>query len=236
MTRIGSMAAALAALGGVATAAEITLAAGAGYRRPIAELAAAFEATGGDKVLQVFGNMGQVLAQARESGRIALVCGDRVVLDKAEGVRFVDYAPLGPGRLVVAWRKGLSLGAPEEIAGEAFARIGIPDQKSAIYGRAGREFLDRAGLAAAVQAKLVPVATVPQVTSYLVSGEVDAGFVNATDAIGAADGIGGHLAVDPALYDPIEIACGVIDAQAAAPFAAFLASDVAHAILARHGL
>ncbi|NEW87105.1 molybdate ABC transporter substrate-binding protein [Rhodopseudomonas sp. WA056] len=221
-----------------AAADETTLAAGAGYRRPIAELAAAYEKQSGDKLLQVYGHMGQVLAQARESTQIALVCGDKAVLGKAGDLGFAQIAPLGLGRLVIAYRKGLALAKPEDVSAPEFKRIGIPDQASAVYGKAGRQFLERSGLAATIDARLVPVATVPQVTSYVASGEVDAGFINATEAIGAAGNIGGYVAVDSKLYDPAEIVCGVRApaAKAAESFVQFLGTEQARAILQRYGL
>jgi molybdate transport system substrate-binding protein len=237
-SRLTLIAAAFGSLAGTAWADEITLAAGAGYRRPIAELAAAYEKQSGDKVLQIYGHMGQVLAQARESNQIGMVCGDRVVLERAKDVTFGAVARIGVGKLVVAYRKGIMLAKPEDVAGPEFKRIGIPDQANAIYGKAGRQFLERSGLAAAIDPRLVAVATVPQVTSYVVSGEVDAGFINVTDAIGAGDGIGGYVAVDATLYDGIEIACGV-SAPAAKPaeaFAKFLDTKQARAILQRYGL
>lgn len=237
-SRFTLIAAAFVSLAGTAGADEITLAAGAGYRRPIAELAAAFEKQSGDKVLQIYGHMGQVLAQVRESGQIGVVCGDRVVLDRAKDLNFGAIARIGVGKLVVAYRKGLTLAKPEDVVGSEFKRIGIPDQANAIYGKAGRQFLERSGLAAAIDPRLVAVATVPQVTSYVVSGEVDAGFINVTDAIGAGEGIGGYIAVDAKLYDGIEIACGV-RAPAAKPvedFAKFLDTEQARAILQHYGL
>lgn len=219
---------------------EITLAAGAGFRRPIAELATAFEKASGHKILQVYGHMGQVLAQARESGRVSLVCGDSAVLVGAPGITFSATAPLGLGKLVVAYRKGLTLAKPEDITRDEVKRIAIPDQANAIYGKAGRQFLERAQLGARIDPKLITVATVPQVTSYVASGEVDAGFVNATDAIGMGNGIGGYVEVPSTLYDPVAVICGIIDTptRSAAPetFAAFLATEPARAILTRYGL
>ncbi len=236
--RSAVMGVALVSFAAPAFADETTLAAGAGYRRPIAELAAAYEKQSGDKLLQVYGHMGQVLAQARESTQIALVCGDKAVLEKAKDLGFAQIAPLGLGRLVIAYRKGLTLAKPEDLAAPEFKRIGIPDQASAVYGKAGRQFLERSGLAATIDARLVPVATVPQVTSYVASGEVDAGFINATDAIGAAGNIGGYVAVDSKLYDPAEIVCGVRApaAKAAEGFVQFLGTEQARTILQRYGL
>lgn len=222
-----------------ASAEEITVAAGAGFRRPIAEVAAAYEKASGNKVLQTYGHLGQVLAQARESGQIAVVCGDEAVLKPAKNLAFNRFAPLGYGKLVIAYRKGLKLDKPEDITSETFKRIGIPDQTSAVYGKAGRQFIERAKLAN-VDAKLVMVATVPQVTSYVVSGEVDAGFINATDAMGVGSNIGGFVEVPASFYDPAAIVCGVLEARkasaAANGFADFLTGGEARAILTRHGL
>lgn len=214
---------------------DLVIGAGAGYRRPMAEAIAAYEAQSGKSVGEVYGNMGQVLGQARESGKMAMVCGDKAVLAKAEGLAFTRFLPMGTGKLVVAFRKGISLADAAELAGDSIAKVGIPDEKSAIYGKAGRQFLDHAGLAAKVDPKLVTVATVPQVTAYLSTGDVDAGFLNITDAIGAKGDLGGWVAVDPGLYAPIEISCGVLDAWAEG-FAAFLATPPAQEILHRYGL
>lgn len=223
-----------------ASAEEITVAAGAGFRRPIAEVATAYEKASGNKVLQIYGHLGQVIAQARESGQISVVCGDQAVLKNAKDVTFNRFAPMGLGKLVIAYRKGISLGKPEDIVGDAFKRIGIPDQANAIYGKAGRQFIERAKIATSIDARLVAVATVPQVTSYVVSGEIDAGFINATDAIGAGATIGGFVEVAPSFYDPVEVGCGILEAKksssAADGFTRFLATGEARAILTRYGL
>lgn len=219
---------------------EATLAAPAGFRKPLTEIAAAYEAESGNKILQVYGHVGQVAAQAKESDQITIVCGDKTVFHHAEGLHFQRTLKLGLGKLVLVFRKDMSFAKAEDVAREDVKRIGIPDQTAAIYGKAGRQFLERAHLAQAVDPKLVPVAMVPQVTSYVASGEIDAGFVNATDAIAAGDTIGGFVEVDASLYDPVEISCGIRAAEKPSPategFAKFLESDQARAILTRYGL
>lgn len=223
-----------------AQAEELTIAAGAGYRRPIAEIAAAFESKSGHKVLQTYGHMGQVIAQSREAGRIAVVCGDRVVLEAAPGLVFHRMHPLGTGRLVVAWRKGLQLGSPEAIVAPEFKRIALADQVNAVFGKAARQYLDRAGLYGAIESRIMSVPTVPQVTTYLASGEVDVGYINATDAIGAAQHLGGYVEIAQNFYDRIEIACGVLGSAAGSAavssFAEYLASQPAQDVLRRYGL
>lgn len=222
-----------------AAADEMTLTAGAGFRRPIAEIAAAYEKQSGHKVLQIYGHLGQALAQARESDSVSMVCGDRAVLEQAKDIKFERMVRLGFGKLVVAYRKGLSLVNPDDLVQPEFKRIGIPNQANAIYGKAGNQFLQRRKLEAAIGPKLVVVATVPQVTSYVVSGDVDAGFVNATDAIGALDNIGGFVEVGAELYDPVEVVCGVVankPGKVADGFAQFLGTEQARKILLRYGL
>ncbi|MDH7799366.1 MULTISPECIES: molybdate ABC transporter substrate-binding protein [unclassified Beijerinckia] len=226
----------------LASADETTLAAGAGFRRPLADIATAYQAQSGHKILQTYGHLGQVIAQARESGQISILCGDAVVLQSAKGIAFARMARLGLGKLVVAYRKGVTLTKPEDLATASFARLGIPDQANAIYGKAGRQFLERAQLDKAIDPKLIAVATVPQVTSYVANGEIDAGFVNATDAIGAGDTIGGFIEVPDKFYDPVEVSCGVLAAAPAASttatqgFIAFLETEPARKILQRYGL
>lgn len=242
MTRHAFLALAAASsmlLPGFVVADEITLAAGSGFRRPVTELINEFSAQSGHRILQVYGHPGQIAAQARESQEIAVLCGDKAVLEKAPGMVFKNWVPLGRGKLVVAYRQGLALKDAKDLAGADFKRVGIPDQVNAIYGRAGRQFLDRAGLASAIDSRLVAVASVPQVTSYVAQGEVDAGFVNATDAIGAGDKIGGYVEVDQGLYDPVDVACGVREgasSPATEAFGVYLGTSGARAILDRYGL
>ncbi|KAB2922632.1 MAG: molybdate ABC transporter substrate-binding protein, partial [Dechloromonas sp.] len=150
------------------------------------------------------------------------------------------YLPLGSGRLVVAWPSGGQLGAPLGLADPRFARIAQPNPKAAIYGIAATEFLERSGLKDKIGNRLQVVATVPQVSAYLISGEVDAGFINLTEALGIQGKIGGYLEIDPALYSPIRIVGGVLRPQAGEPAAKALASFIetpeAQAILRKHGL
>ena len=224
-----------------ASAAEsLTIAAGAGYKRPVSELAAAFERRSGIRIEPFFGHMGQVLAQARQSDRVALVFGDQAFLENAGQPAFVRYLPAGRGRLVLAWPADRTLSGAEGLVDPAFARIALPDQRQAVYGKAAGQFLARSGLAQRLEGRLLMVANVPQVSAYLVSGEVDAGFINLTDALGVRERIGGFVEIDPALYDEVRIVAGVVEGRESLPgveaLAEYLASPEAQAILTRHGL
>lgn len=218
----------------------LMVAAGAGYKRPVAELAGAFERKSGRRVEQFYGNMGQVLAQARQGGRVAVVFGDLAFLEKSTEVAFAGFLPVGEGRLVLAWPKGRELREAAEVADKRFSRIAVADVQHAVYGKAALEYLDSSGLRTAVADRLVMVATVPQVSSYLVTGEVDAGFLNLTEALAIRERIGGYLEIDRKLHSPIRIVGGLVkefeaDAGTKA-LVAFLGSAEAKAILEKHGL
>ncbi|OLN25299.1 Molybdenum ABC transporter, periplasmic molybdenum-binding protein ModA [Desulfovibrio sp. DV] len=222
-----------------ALAEPLTIAAGAGYKKPVTELAKAFETASGMKTELIFGNMGQVATQAKSSGAVDVIVGEKGFLESM-GLPIDSLSPLGRGVLVVAWPKGNGLAAPADIAKPSVARLAMPDPAKAIYGKAASQYLEKSGLDKVVAGKLLVVATVPQVTAYLQSGEVDAGFVNRTDVLDAGASIGGFLEIDPSQYAPIEIVAvslgGAKNTAGAKAFAAFLTSPEARGIIGRHGL
>jgi molybdenum ABC transporter, periplasmic molybdate-binding protein len=223
----------------LAQAEPLIVAAGAGYKKLVTDLAGAYEKKSGQKVELVFGNMGQVIAQAKGSGKIQVIIGEKGFLQQS-GLGLASFHDLGHGALVVAWPKGKTLTRFEDVAGPSVKRLAMPDPKKAIYGLAGTEALAKAGLTAKVQDRLLVVATVPQVTAYLVLGEVDAGLTNLTDVMDLGGKIGGYFKVDEHLYSPIVIGAGVLaNAQnhaAVSGFTSFLASPQAREIVRGHGL
>lgn len=224
---------------GSALAAEpMLVAAGAGYRKPLLELFERFQAETGEKVEGVFGNMQQVETQLKQNDRILLAVGDRAALEPM-GL-FARYRPLGKGRLTLIAAAGKRPASLKELADAKVRKIGIPNRKAAIFGRAADTCLSRLGLADAVATKLVEVATVPQVATYVATGELDAGFVNLTEALAQKDKIGGWIEAPAECYDPIEISIGELKGRELPPagrrFLDFLASPQARQILERHGL
>jgi len=221
-----------------AQAEPLTVASGAGFKKLVTELAAAFEAKTGNKVQLIFGNMGQVVAQAKSSGKVHMVIGEESFFKKA-GLGLDSFTELGRGVLVLAWPKGAQLTSLADLAKPGVQRVAMPDPARAIYGVAGQEALSRAGLTEKVSGKLLVVATVPQVTTYVVTGEVDAGLTSLTDVMGLGEKIGGYLKVDQGLYAPISIGAGVVSGsrnQDAAAFVAFLGSPQGRELTKMHGL
>ena len=229
----------------------LTIASGAGYKKMVEELCAAFTAETGIEPQKIYGNMGQITAQAEQSGMVDLLIGDKTYLDGTD-LAFAEETLIGQGRLMLAVADGVEVEGLAEaeilnadnaaalLGDPAITRIAHPDSKKAIYGRAATQFLTNLGLIETLADKLLEVGTVPQVSAYAVSGEVDFGFINLTDALAIEDEVARIIPVEESLYEPILIVAKTLadapDTEAVAAFRAFLASEAAREIAKRHGL
>ncbi|SDZ94094.1 molybdate transport system substrate-binding protein [Desulfuromusa kysingii] len=221
-----------------AQADEIIVASGAGFRKMVVDIADTCQKDFDVKMNMSFGNLGQVIAQIKTTGLVQAVIGDPRFLTKA-GTEIAESHRIGEGKLVLIWRKGLDIKSLDEITSDKVARLAIPNMQKAIYGRAGAEYMTSKGITEKVQDKLQVVATVPQVTSYVVTGEVDAGFSNLTDTLGSLDKIGGYILIDEG-YSKIDIITGIIKgyetSAAVAKYRECINSEQTKAIAKKHGL
>lgn len=127
-----------------------------------------------------------------------------------------------------------------DIAGLANAPVqrialGNPDYVPA--GRYGKTALDNAGLWDRLADRIIPTQNVRQALDYVVRGEVDAGFVYATDARLMAERL--TVLVEIPLEKPISYPVAIVEDSANAAeaerFIAYLLSAEGQAILASHG-
>ncbi|QDQ88925.1 molybdate ABC transporter substrate-binding protein [Alcaligenaceae bacterium SJ-26] len=222
----------------VQAADALHIAAGAGYRKPLMALIEDFSQSSPVKVEASFGHMKQIETQARQSADVALLLGDRAFL---EPMGLADrYVLLGEGRLALVWRAPHMLREITDLQQQEIARIALPDTKRAVYGAAATQCLAYWKLDQVLADRLIEADTVPQVGTYVALGEVDAGFVNLTEALALQDRIGGYALIDPACHTPIEISIGVrpehAEDPAVAAWLAYLQSAPAQAILTTYGL
>lgn len=223
----------------IALASDVVVASGAGYRRVLGALKTAYTAETGRTLDTVFGNMGRVAALAQQSGHVDVIIGAEAFL-KDMGLTFSATRELGRGQLVLAFPRGVTDTGVEALDDPVAQRIAIPDGNKAIFGKAALEFLISSKRFPAIADRLVEVATVPQVFSYLVTGEVDMGFMNLAHALNVADKLGGYVVVNQNGYRPVPILAGVPEdcphPEDAADFIRFLGTPGARAILVRNGL
>lgn len=212
------------------------IAAGAGYKKPVMEVVALFEKSGGI-VEPIFGNMRQVSSQAQHAD-VALVIGDQRFLEKKSGLKFERFVPVGVGKLVAATPQGKELKSYESLT--SLKRIAMPEPGKAIYGTAAKEFLEKSALAGPLKEKLIVVATVPQVSAYLLQNEVDAGLLNLTDALAHQKSLGSIIEIPQTLYSPIHIVAGILSpcsqTSSCESFLKLLESDASKTIMERYGL
>jgi len=230
--------------------AALLVMAGAGYKRPVEALCAAFSRESGVPVERSYANLPQLFAQIRASGRVDVLIGDAALIDAAPDLDLPQHIPLGHGRLVVAWRRKL-LGrySPEPITDPVrdlphMQSIAMT-QPQTIYGHAAEQWLRANGLWSTLQDRLKMVQTLPQVSAYLTSGQIDAGFLNLTEALAVKGQLGGFVELQPGAgsYTPIGVIAALPAAQAhpetaaaRAAFAQFLQSPAARGLLDAAGL
>ncbi len=221
--------------------AAVTVTTGAGYVKMVEALAKAYESDTKAEIHTAFGgNIGQMLAQIESGSGVNVVISDKTSLRKfAKNLAETPAADLGTTPLILIWRKGIALNAPEDIATDAVKSVAYPDPKAAVYGRAAKEYLDSTGLSEKIAAKTNAVSTVPQVFSYVSTGEMDAGFVNLLAAGQGKDKIGGMMTVEKG-FAPIEMTAvpvkGREDDADVKSFLDFLSSDKATPILEKFGV
>ncbi|RXJ58097.1 molybdate ABC transporter substrate-binding protein [Candidatus Marinarcus aquaticus] len=216
---------------------NLKIAAGAGYKKVVLKVIEAYEKKG-PSIDGFFGNMRQVSAQAKQSD-IALIIGDKNFLLNKSGLDIIKQYKVGEGRVVIVYPKDAqAITNTQSLLDENIEKIAMPQPKKAIYGIAGEAFLKNEKIYEQVKEKLYIVATVPQVMTYVIANEVDAGIVNLTSALENRDKIGGYIEVNPKSHLPIEIIAAELDScdEQCQSFAAFLQQDEAQAIFKSFGL
>lgn len=214
---------------------------GAGYMNMVKELCAVYKEVSGKSVQEMYGgNVGQQLAQIEAGSGVNVIIADKGTLESVKtNVKFEFFEPLGKTVLVLAWRKGISLSSPYDLLYDEVKSICYPDPRAAIYGRAAVSYLKSSGIGEKIPGKLSQISTVPQVFSYLASGEMDAGFVNRVVVRGGADKIGGSLEIESG-YPPLNMVAAVVKGyrtnQDISSFLAFLKTENGKAILKKHGV
>ena len=227
-----------------ALAADLTVSAAASLTNAFRELGPVFEAQNpGTKVQFNFAASGALLQQIVRGAPVdVFASADQETMDDAQKQGLVE-----PATRVDFVRNALVLIAPvggkataiglADLRSERFAKIAIGQPASVPVGRYAKAVLEQAGLWAVVESRMVGAQSVRQALDYVARGEVDAGFVYATDAAIMSDKVRVLLTVPtaaPILY-PIAALKASADEAMAKRFVRFIASPVAQSVLARHG-
>lgn len=240
---LAGLAASLGLASVAAQAADLTVSAAASLTNAFKELAPAFEAQNPGTRLQFnFAASDALLAQIAKGAPVdVFASADQETMDKAQaqnllvaGSRrnFVNNALvlIEPADSTVALKTLADLGKPE------VKRMALGKPEGVPAGRYAKGALEAAKVWAAVEGKAVYATNVRQALDYVARGEVEAGFVYATDAAVQKDKVKVAFTVPtetPISYPIAAVAGG--QADAAKRFLDFVTSPAGLAVLAKYG-
>lgn len=246
----GAFVAALLAAG-LASAAPLpalTVATAISLAPAMRELAAAFEAHApGLRVAVTSAASGSLLQQLAAGAPIDLfVAADMATMQRAQTqglLRAGSIRVLASNTLVLVQPVGQrAAGVPRlaglvDLASAPVQRVALGAPASVPAGAYARSALEAAGLWPALAPRAVYGQNVRQVLDFVVRGEVDAGFVYATDAAqaGAAVQVVAAVPTPRPIHYPVAIAAASGQAALAVRFIAFLFEPGARALLDQRG-
>lgn len=227
-----------------ALAAELTVSAAASLTNAFRELAPLFEAENpGTRVQLNFGASGALLQQISKGAPVdVFASADQESMNQAQAqglVKGEERQDFVSNRLVlvVPANSGNVPKSLGDLTQVHYKRIAIGVPASVPVGRYTKAVLQKAGLWKEVEARMIGAQSVRQALDYVARGEVDAGFVYATDAAIMPNKVRVAFVVPtetPVLY-PIAPVLASPNPVLAQQFVAFMKSDTAQVVLAKYG-
>jgi molybdate transport system substrate-binding protein len=161
----------------------------------------------------VFLSSGQLAQQITQGAPfdVFLAANESFVSNLAAGglIRPESVHPYARGSLALAvyHEFGDQIRTLADLAQPAVRKIALANPVTAPYGKAGQQALERAGLWARLQPKIVLAESVRQALLYAQKGDAEAALVGR--ALATVPGIR-VIELDPGLYDPIVQALGIV--------------------------
>jgi len=229
----------------LALADEVQVAVAANFTAPMQEIAQAFEQDTGHRVVAAFGSTGQLYAQISHGAPFEVfLAADATTPARIEqdglavtGTRFT-YAT---GALAL-WSADASLISDGEqlLRSGSFQHLAIANPKTAPYGLAAKQVMQRLGLSAALAHTLVEGQSIGQTYQFVASGNAELGFVALSQVYRNGEITTGSAWQLPAeLYEPIHQDAVLLDKGADNPAAAallsYLKGERAAAIIRSYG-
>ena len=228
-----------------AHAADVQVAVAANFTEPMKKIAAGFEKDTGHKAVLAFGATGKFYAQINNGAPFdVLLAADDETPAKLEkegktvaGSRFT-YAT---GKLVLWSAKPGYVDAQGKVLETGnYAHLSIANPKTAPYGLAAVETMEKLGVTAKVQPKLVQGENIGQAHQFVSTGNAELGFVALSQVWTDGKFNAGSGWIVPAnLHNPIRQDAVILDKgannAAARALETYLKSDKAKAIIRSYG-
>lgn len=239
----------LAALcAGSAHGAGPVIAVAANLSRPLESLAGDFSRARGIRVRLNFGSSGDLLRQIRQGAPFEIyiaAAADYTTRAQAGGLTDGDPVVLALGSLGAFIPKGSSLDTVMDLdtlgrllSAGRYRRIALANPAVAPFGVAARQALQKLGVWAVEQDRLVQGENVAQTVQFTLAGGVDVGFIPASYALlPAVAARGRFLPIPGAWHDPLVQSMVLLRGAGpeARAFFTFLQSEPARTILSRTG-
>ncbi|MEP6874551.1 MAG: molybdate ABC transporter substrate-binding protein, partial [Burkholderiales bacterium] len=139
--------------------------------------------------------------------------------------------------MIVPSDSALGLTVAADLQKPEVRRVAIGNPASVPVGRYTKGSLEASGLWSAIEPKAVLAQSVRQALDYVARGEVEAGFVYATDAAIMKDKVKvvARIPTETSITYPVAAVNPSPNPDAARKWLAFLLTPTAQAVLARHG-
>lgn len=233
----------LAACSSKSSGRRVRVAAASDLAKAFEEVAREFKARTGITPEITFGSSGLLAKQIEQGAPYFLfAAANKDFVGKVVKARRCDGQTArlyGRGRIVVWTRNGVP--APARLADLAdasrYKKIAIANPEHAPYGFAAKQALERSGLWAQLEPRIVNGDNIQTTMLYARNGNVDVAIVALSLAV-VSDG-GAYLPIDQGLHDPLDqqlVVCGNgAEADAARRFAEFVGSREGREIMTRYG-
>ncbi len=223
---------------------EITVSAAASLTNAMTKAGQSFEnANPGIKVIFNFAASDALLQQIKQGAPVdVFASADQKSMDMAETEKLVlpeTRKNFVKNTLVLAVPadSALTVKSPEDLKQIGIKKIALGNPETVPAGRYTRESLTAYGLWETLSDKFIYANSVRQVLDYLIRGEVDTGFVYATDAAVAGEKVKVILEIGkhkPVIY-PIALLSASGKKETALRFRDFILSDAGQAVFAEFG-
>ncbi|QLA16989.1 molybdate ABC transporter substrate-binding protein [Desulfolutivibrio sulfoxidireducens] len=227
-----------------ALAGELTVSAAASLTDAFNTVKPLFEkANPGTTLVLNFAASGPLLKQIEQGAPVdVFASADQKTMDDAAGKNLIDT----PSRknfaqnslvLAIPASGGAAVKNLASLTDPKVAKIGVGNPESVPVGRYTKLALEKNGMWEKISPKCILAESVRQVLDYLSRGEIDAGFVYATDAKKGGDKV--KIVEEIPLEKPVSYPVAIIatskDKTAAAKFIAFLGSAEGMGVLEKYG-
>lgn len=227
-----------------AQSADLTVSAAASLTHAFKALAPAFEARNpGTRVLLNFAASDALLAQIAKGAPVdVFASADQETLDRAQAQQLLvagsrrDFA-INALVLITPIDGAVQLATLADLRHPEVKRIALGKPEGVPAGRYAKGALEAAKLWQVVEPKAVYATNVRQALDYVARGEVEAGFVYATDAAVQKGRVKVAFSLPTAvpIRYPVALVAGGPNAESARKFVDYLLSPAGQAVLAKYG-